>query len=141
MSIHICPDRVTNSTTIINVLKLIKVMNNLRNSVRLIGFLGNKPEVKTVGDNQKLAKVSIATNEFYQNRKGAKIEETHWHNLVLWNQNADLAEKDLHKGSEVSIEGKLSSRSYIDKQGNKRYITEIIVNEIQVLSKKKTESL
>lgn len=111
-------------------------MNNLRNSVRLIGFLGNDPEIKTIGEKKKVAKVSIATNDSYKNDKGEKIEETQWHNLVMWDRNANLAENYLHKGSEVSIEGKLTSHSYTDKEGVKRYVTEIIVNEVLMLGKK-----
>jgi len=111
-------------------------MSNLRNSVRLIGHLGNAPEVKEVGTNKKVARLSIATNESYKNDQGEKIEETQWHNLILWDKNATIAEKYLHKGSEISIEGKLTSRNYIDKSGIKRYVTEIVVNEVLLLSKK-----
>ncbi|HEX8378337.1 MAG TPA: single-stranded DNA-binding protein [Pedobacter sp.] len=111
-------------------------MSNLRNSVRLVGHLGNEPEVKTTATNKKLAKVSIATNSSYKNDKGEKIEETQWHNLVMWDGNATLAEKYLKKGSEISIEGRLSSRSYTDGAGVKKYFTEIIVNEILLLNKK-----
>jgi single-strand DNA-binding protein len=110
-------------------------MSNLRNSVRLIGHLGNDPEIKTVG-NKKVAKLSIATNTNYRNANGEKIEETQWHNLILWHKNAAIAEKYLSKGSEISIEGKLNSRSYTDKGGMKRYVTEIVVNDILLLSKK-----
>jgi single-strand DNA-binding protein len=111
-------------------------MSNLRNSVRLVGHLGNEPEIKTTANNKKLAKVSIATNSAYKNDKGEKIEETQWHNLVMWDKNAVLAEKYLRKGSEIGIEGKLSSRSYTDSTGAKKYITEIIVNEVLLLNKK-----
>ena len=111
-------------------------MSNLRNSVRLVGHLGNEPEVKTTATNKKLAKVSIATNSSFKNEKGEKVEETQWHNLVLWDKNAAVAEKYLHKGSEISIEGRLSSRSYTDAAGVKKYFTEIIVNEILLLNKK-----
>ena len=111
-------------------------MSNLRNSVRLVGHLGNSPEIKVVGTNKKLCRLSVATNSSYKNDNGDKVEETQWHNLVLWDKNAVIAEKYLQKGSEVSIEGKLSSRSYTDKAGIKRYITEIIVNELLLLSKK-----
>ena len=111
-------------------------MSNLRNSVRLMGFLGNDPEVKALNDKKKVARVSIATKEFYKNDKGEKVEETQWHNLVLWDRLANLAESYLHKGSEVSIEGKLSNRSYTDKEGVKRYITEVLVNDVQMLGKK-----
>ncbi|HEX7368006.1 MAG TPA: single-stranded DNA-binding protein [Pelobium sp.] len=111
-------------------------MSNLRNSVRLIGFLGNAPEVKEISKTKKLAKVSIATNDSYKNDKGEKVEETQWHNLLMWNKQADIAEKYLTKGSEVAIEGKLVTNSYTDKEGIKRYFTEIIVNEIVLLGKK-----
>ncbi len=111
-------------------------MSNLRNSVRLVGFLGNDPEVKTINEKKKVARVSIATNESYKNDKGEKVEETQWHNLVMWDRNAKLAEEYLHKGSEITIEGKLASRSYTDKDGVKRYITEIIVNEVLLMGKK-----
>lgn len=111
-------------------------MSNLRNSVRLTGFLGADPEIKTIGEKKKLAKVAIATNDSYKNDKGEKIEETQWHNLVMWDRLANLAENYLHKGSEVSVEGKLSSRSYTDKEGVKRYITEVLVSEVLMLGKK-----
>jgi single-strand DNA-binding protein len=111
-------------------------MSNLRNSVRLTGFLGADPEIKTIGEKKKLAKVAIATNDSYKNDKGEKIEETQWHNLVMWDRLANLAENYLHKGSEVTVEGKLSSRSYTDKEGVKRYVTEVLVSEVLMLGKK-----
>jgi len=111
-------------------------MSNLRNSVRLTGFLGADPEIKAIGEKKKLAKVSIATSDSYKNDKGEKVEETQWHNLVLWDGLATLAENYLHKGSEVSVEGKLSSRIYTDKEGVKKYFTEIVVSEVLMLGKK-----
>jgi single-strand DNA-binding protein len=111
-------------------------MSNLRNSVRLVGHLGNDPEIKTVGNNKKLAKFSIATNDSYKNDKGEKVEETQWHNLILWDKTAGIAEKYLHKGSEVTVEGKLTTRSYTDKEGIKRYTTEVVVNELLMMGKK-----
>lgn len=111
-------------------------MSNLKNSVRLTGFLGSDPEVKNTTTNKRLARVSIATNEIYKNEKGDRVEETQWHNLVLWDKNAALAEKYLHKGSEISIEGKLVSRNYVDKEGVKKYITEIVVNDVLLLGRK-----
>lgn len=111
-------------------------MSNLRNSVRLAGFLGMDPEVKTFGSNKKVARVSIATSDAYRNDKGEKVSETQWHNLVMWEKTAELAEKFLHKGSEVTIEGKLTSRSYEDKDGIKRYLTEIVVSEVLFMGKK-----
>ena len=111
-------------------------MNNLRNKVQLIGNLGMNPEIKTLDSGKKLAKFSIATNESYKNAKGEKIEDTQWHNLIAWGKTADIIEKYLQKGNEVAIEGKLTNRSYDDKDGNKRYITEIVVNEILMLGNK-----
>ncbi len=111
-------------------------MSNLRNSVRLTGFLGADPEVKAIGEKKKLAKVAIATNDSYKNDKGEKIDETQWHNLIMWDGLATIAEKYLHKGSEVSVEGKLTSRAYTDKEGVKKYITEVLVSEVLMLGKK-----
>ncbi|MGZ3777114.1 MAG: single-stranded DNA-binding protein [Mucilaginibacter sp.] len=111
-------------------------MNTLRNSVRLVGNLGMDPEVKSFDNNRKLAKVSIATNETYKNDKGEKITDTQWHNLVAWGSQAKFAEDFLKKGDEIAIEGKLSSRSYVDKDGNKKYVTEIVVNEFLKLGNK-----
>jgi single-strand DNA-binding protein len=111
-------------------------MNNLRNSVRLIGNLGAAPEVKNLEKGNKVAKLSLATNETYTNQKGEKVTETQWHNLVVWGKTAEIAEKYLTKGSEVAIEGKLTSRSYTDKEGVKKYITEIVVNDFLMLDKK-----
>ena len=104
-------------------------MNTLRNSVRLVGNLGMDPEVKTFDTNKKLARLSIATNDSYKNDKGERITDTQWHNLVFWGPQAKLAEDLLKKGDEVAIEGKISNRSYVDKDGVKRYTNEIVVNE------------
>jgi len=104
-------------------------MNSLRNSVRLVGNLGMDPEIRALDNNRKMARVSIAINESYKNDKGEKITDTQWHSLVMWGQQAKFAEDYLKKGDEVAIEGKLSSRSYIDKDGNKRYVTEVVVND------------
>lgn len=111
-------------------------MSNLRNSVRLIGFLGAAPEVKEISKTKKLAKMSMATSDSYRNDKGEKVEETQWHNLVLWDKQADVASKYLDKGSEVAIEGKLVTRNYTDKDGVKKYFTEIVVSELVMLGKK-----
>jgi single-strand DNA-binding protein len=112
-------------------------MNTLKNSVRLVGNLGMDPEVKSFDNNRMLAKIAIATNESYKNDKGEKITDTQWHNLVLWGAQAKLAEDLLKKGDEIAIEGKLASRSYVDKDGNKRYVTEVVVNEFLKVGLKK----
>lgn len=110
-------------------------MKSLRNSVQLIGNIGKDPEVKSFEKNKK-ASFSIATNESYKNQKGEKIEETQWHNVVVWGKLADVVEKYLKKGAEVAIEGKLVHRSYETASGEKRYITEINVNDLLMLGGK-----
>ncbi len=114
----------------------LKVMNALKNKVQLIGNLGNAPEVRNTESGKKLVRFSIATNESYRNAKGEKVTETQWHNLIAWGKIADIAEKYLTKGSEVAIEGKLMNNNYTDKDGNKRYNTEIQVHELLLLGNK-----
>ena len=111
-------------------------MYALKNKVQLIGNLGNAPEIKSIESGKKMARFSIATNENYRNAKGEKVTETTWHNLVAWGKVADLAEKFLQKGTEVVIEGKLIKRSYTDKDGIKKYISEVQVNELLLLNGK-----
>jgi single-strand DNA-binding protein len=109
-------------------------MYSLRNKVQLIGNLGKSPEIKTTESGKKLVRFSLATNEIYTNVKGEKVKETQWHNLIAWGKVADVAGKYLIKGSEVVIEGKLITKDYLDKQGIKKYFTEIQVNEILLLN-------
>src|ERR1700755_3401836 len=111
-------------------------MNSLRNSVRLVGNLGMDPEIRTFDSNKKMARLSLATSDSYKNQKGERVTDTQWHNLVIWGAQAQIAEDILKKGDEVAIEGKLSSRSYTDKDGNKRYMTEVVVNEFVKLGQK-----
>ncbi|MEP7107551.1 MAG: single-stranded DNA-binding protein [Ferruginibacter sp.] len=111
-------------------------MNALRNRVQLIGNLGNAPEIKNTEEGKKLASFRMATNETYQNAKGEKVTETTWHNLVAWGKLADLVEKYLKKGTEVVIEGKLINKSYNDKEGIKKYFTEVQVSELVLLGSK-----
>ena len=110
-------------------------MNTLRNRVQLIGNLGNDPEVINLESGKKLVKFSLATNDSYKNAKGDVIKETQWHNVVVWGKTAEIVEKYLAKGHEVAVEGKLTSRNYEDKEGIKRYITEINCNELLMLRK------
>ncbi|MBL4594042.1 MAG: single-stranded DNA-binding protein [Flavobacteriales bacterium] len=112
-------------------------MNSLKNKVQLIGNLGMNPEIKNLDSGKKLAKFSIATNESYRNAKGEKVEDTQWHNLIAWGKTAEIIENYVKKGNEIAIEGKLINRSYDDKDGNKRYVTEVLVNEILMLGGKK----
>ncbi len=111
-------------------------MYALANKVQLIGNLGNDPEVINTEKGKKLAKFSLATNEIYRNASGEKVKETQWHNLVAWGKVAEIAEKYLKKGSEIVVEGKLINRNYLDKEGVKKYISEVQVNEILMLGSK-----
>jgi single-strand DNA-binding protein len=110
-------------------------MNALRNKVQLIGRAGNDPEIKSFDNGKKIANINLATNDHYTNQKGEKVEETQWHRVVAWGKTADLIEKYVTKGKEIAIEGKLSTRSYDDKNGDKKFVTEVVVNEVLFLSK------
>jgi single-strand DNA-binding protein len=112
------------------------MMNAIRNKVQLIGNLGNTPEIKTTETGKKLAKFSLATNETYRNAAGDKIKETQWHNVVAWGKQVDVIEKYLDKGSEIVIEGRLINRNYTDKNGVKKYTTEVQVNELLMIGSK-----
>ena len=111
-------------------------MYALRNKVQLIGNLGSQPEIRTTPQGKKLAKFSIATNDSYKNAKGERVKETIWHHVVAWGKVADIAEKYLNKGSEIAIEGKLINRNYNDKDGNKKYVSEVQANEVLMLGVK-----
>ena len=110
-------------------------MNSLRNKVQLIGRLGQDPEIINLESGKKVAKFSLATNDNYKDASGQKIENVQWHNLIAWNKTADIIEKYVTKGKEIAIEGKLTSRSYDDNDGNKKYVTEVLVNELLMLGK------
>ena len=114
-------------------------MYTLRNKVQLIGNLGAAPDVKVTEAGKKWVRLSMATSDNYRNAKGEKVTETQWHSIVAWGKNAELAEKYLVKGSNLAIEGKLVSRSYTDKTGVKKYVTEVQVNEILLLGTKPTK--
>ncbi len=110
-------------------------MNAMKNKVQLIGNVGNEPEVKTFGEGKKLANITLATNDYYINDKGERVEQTEWHRVTAWGKVAEIIEKYVSKGKEIAIEGKLTHRSYDDKEGNKRYITEVVANDILLLGK------
>ena len=110
-------------------------MNNLRNNVQLIGRLGIDPQVRNFDSGKKMVTFSLATNETYYNNKGEKVNDTQWHNIVVWGKKADVAEQYLRKGSEVAVQGKLVNRSY-ETNGEKKFITEINLNELLMLDKK-----
>ncbi|HEX8334954.1 MAG TPA: single-stranded DNA-binding protein [Segetibacter sp.] len=111
-------------------------MYALKNKVQLIGNLGNAPEIKTTEGGKKLARFSMATSESYRNAKGEKVTDTQWHTVVAWGKVAEIAEKFLNKGTEVAIEGKLINRSYNDKEGNKKHVTEVQASELLMLGDK-----
>ncbi len=111
-------------------------MNALRNKVQLIGHLGADVELKTLDNGNSVARISVATNEYYKNKAGEKVTDTTWHNVVAWGKTAELANQLLKKGSEVALEGKLSNRSYEDKAGVKKYVSEVVMNEFLLLDKK-----
>ena len=111
-------------------------MNTLKNKVQLIGNLGADPEVKTLDSGKIVAKMSLATSDTYKKSSGEKVSETQWHNLVAWGKTAEIAGKYLKKGNRVAIEGRLANRTYEDKNGVKRYVTEVIVNDLLMLGVK-----
>lgn len=111
-------------------------MNALRNSVRLIGHLGDDPKVMQLESGKKVANFSVATNEVYRTQNGEKQTDTTWHRLVAWGKQAEIIENYTKKGSEIAIEGKLTNRSYEDKNSEKQYITEVVVNSVLLLDKK-----
>lgn len=108
-------------------------MSTLRNKVQLIGHVGQDPEIKTFEGEKKLANLSIATNEVFKNEKGEKVEETQWHRITAWGKTADIIEKHVTKGKEIAVEGKLKYHSYDDKNGDKKYVTEIVISELVLL--------
>lgn len=110
-------------------------MNAIRNSVQLIGRLGNDPQIKSFDSGKKMATFSLATNDVYYNNQGEKVEDTQWHNIVAWGKKSEVIENYLKKGQEVAIQGKLINRSY-EKEGEKKYVTEVVVSEILMMDKK-----
>lgn len=110
-------------------------MNALRNKVQLIGNVGNEPEIKVLEGGKKLAKFTMATNDVYYNENKEKVTDTQWHNISAFGKTAEIIENFVNKGKEIAIEGKLTHRSYDDKDGVKRYYTEIIANELLLLGK------
>jgi len=110
-------------------------MNAMRNRVQLIGHVGIDPEIKNFDGGKKVANFTIATNDSYKNEKGEKVEQTEWHKVVAWGKTAEIIEKYVTKGKEIAIDGKLTHRSYDDKNGEKRYITEVVANDVLLLGK------
>ncbi len=106
------------------------------NKATLIGNVGIDPEVRTLENGIKVATVSLATSERFTDRQGQRQERTTWHRIVLWRNLAELVEKYVHKGSQLYIEGRISNRQYKDKDGNDRFTTEIVANDMKFLGKR-----
>lgn len=103
------------------------------NKVILVGNLGKDPELRTLESGRKVANFSLATTETYKDKNGERVDQTEWHNIVFWGPIAEVIEKYLKKGSQVYIEGKIRTRSYDDKEGVKKYITEILGDKMTML--------
>ncbi|MCE5346616.1 MAG: single-stranded DNA-binding protein [Bacteroidales bacterium] len=114
-------------------------MNSLKNRVTLIGNLGQDPETKTIETGKKVTHFTLATDDGYKNADGQKVNETTWHNIVAWNGLADIAGKFLKKGQQVAVEGRIVYRSYEDKKGATKYITEIVLNDLVLLRSGKSQ--
>jgi single-strand DNA-binding protein len=116
-------------------------MSNLRNRVTLIGRLGKDPESTTFESGRVKVGFTLATTEVYRDKNGEKTEDTQWHNVVFWGKPAEIASAYLKKGQQVAIEGRISTRSYDDEKGVRRYVTEIVGNELVMLSSKQAEAV
>lgn len=110
-------------------------MTTLRNSVKLIGRPGIDPQVKMMANDRKMARFTLATNEFYTNASGERVAQTQWHNLVAWGKTAEIIEKLVKKGKEIAVEGKLTSRNYEYPTGVKRQVSEVVINEVMLIEK------
>ncbi len=113
-----------------------RTMTTVRNSVQLVGHLGKDVEMTEFDSGSKKAAFSLATNDYYKNSEGEKVQETQWHNIIAWGRTAENMFKYLAKGSEILLKGKLITRSYQDNSGNKKFITEILADEFVMFGKK-----
>ena len=111
-------------------------MSTIKNHVQLIGNVGQEPTITNLENGKKVARFSLATNEYYKNDKGEKVQNTEWHTVVAWGKTAEIIEKYAGKGKEIGVSGKLKSRSYEENDGIKRYVTEVEANEILLLGVK-----
>lgn len=110
------------------------VMSSIKNHVQLIGNLGDDPTVTNLESGKKVARFSLATNENYKGKDGEKKNETNWHTIVAWGKTAEIIEKFATKGDQIGVVGKLKTRSYVDKEGNQKYTTEVVASEILLLN-------
>lgn len=115
--------------------------NSIKNSVQLIGNLGKDVVLTNFDNGNKKATLTVATNEYFVNAKGEKVKQTEWHNLVAWGKTAEAMGETLNKGAEVAVHGKLTSRSYADKDGTTKYITEVIVHDFYKIARQPSEEL
>ncbi|CAM4220045.1 single-stranded DNA-binding protein [Zobellia nedashkovskayae] len=111
-------------------------MSTLKNHVQLIGNVGQEPTITNLESGKKVARFSLATNEYYKDAKGEKQTETNWHTVVAWGKTAEIIEKYVAKGKEVAVAGKLKTRTYTTDDGNQRYATEVVADEILLLGSK-----
>ncbi len=118
------------------VIQIFLKMNTLRNQVQLIGHLGQTPELKSFDNGVALMKAPLATNDYYKNNKGEKMQDTQWHNIIAWGKTAEYFKQAMDKGDEVAVKGKLVHRKYEDAQGNTRYVSEVVVSEFMKLGSK-----
>ncbi|MCP3927477.1 MAG: single-stranded DNA-binding protein [Bacteroidetes bacterium] len=109
-------------------------MNNLRNKIQLIGNLGKEVEYRKLENGNSMARISMATKEVFKNSEGEKVIDVQWHNLIGWGKVADIMQVFMKKGKEVAVQGKLTHRSWEDKSGQKRYMSEVVVNEFLLLN-------
>ncbi len=116
-------------------------MSNLRNKVQLIGNVGDTPKITILESGHKVARFPMATNEYYRNAQGEKVQSTQWHYVVAWNKKAEIIEKYTHKGKLIAIEGKLTSRSYVNDMNITCYVTEIVAYDILLLDSKEGNTL
>lgn len=109
------------------------------NKAILVGRVGNTPELKSINENNKVVNFSVATSEYFKDKSGTKQEKTEWHNIVAWGSLAEIIAKNVTKGTQLYIEGKIQNRSYDDKDGVKKYTSEVVAAEIKFLGSKKSE--
>ena len=131
------PDTISKSIPIHYKSLNLSIMKTLRNKVQLIGNVGNAPEIRNIDNGKKVASFSLATNEFFKNSKGEKVQNTQWHTIVAWGKTAEIVEQYVGKGKEIAIAGKLTTRSYETNEGDKRYVTEVVAHEILLLGNAK----
>ncbi len=116
-------------------------MKNLRNSVQLIGNLGKDPILKEVKGGKKLVRFSLATNEYYKDNNGEKVQKTDWHNVIAWGKTAEFISESLSKGEQMMLNGRLTQNSFEGKDGQTKYLTEVVVHEFLKLSRKKDDKI